>query len=928
MKAAMNFRRPVIRAIRLPERGLVLGLVVLLGVRDGAKGSDPIAVTVPQRSAPVSFERDIAPILRANCLACHHAKKASGGLNLESAQSILKGGESGASVVAGNGDGSLLLKVAAHQRDPVMPPADNTVAARPLSSEQLGLLKLWIDQGATGDLSTRQIQWQMLPRGYQPALASAVTRDGQCVAFSRGNRILIQHGPTGRLMTMLVDPQFRKSPESNDESAHRDLVRSLAFNPAGDLLASSAYREVKIWRRPRIERIAELGQESAIQLMSVSSNGKWLATGDDSGGLRFFDLSTRQLLSSWVGHTSAVTAMAFSGDGQTLCSAGADKSLQIWSAADGQPLKPRVETVSPIRTMSFLSDNDWLVAGCDDGMIRVWDLKSIREAPGIPGPVKEMKAHAGAVTSTVAVPGEGRQFLSAGIDGLVRRWDADSGKPIAEFKHESPVSGVAISPDRRRLVSVSSQQVALWSEDGKRLAVFVEDPRQVSGLARLDAQIAFTKSAISLAQQDLKSYEGLIRIAKVRMEEIKKAEEELVKVQKSRDEKKAALDKVKAENGKTEPAEKALADAETAVVVAGTVIDRAKAISERTSKELADAEQAVNAREEHLKQQEAEKQAAMAASKQQVLGGRSVNFTSEGGQFVVGCESGLIHVYDSEAGHWSQTLTDHQGAVSALHGGTGGLLISASLDRRAILWNASAEWRLERTLGGTSHPDAFVDRVLCVDFNRDGTQLATSGGVPSRIGEVKTWRVDTGELIKDFHNLHSETVFAVRFSPASDHLASAAGDRLIRVVDTGSGQIVQTMAGHTGYVQTLSWKSDGRQLVSGGADQVLKLWDVATGVPVRTMKGTTYKIGAYKRDITSVAFVGDSEQILAASGDGTVRMHRTTSDNDILTFADSRGYQHSVSVTPDGRTVVSTGADGTVRVWSGHESQPKRSFIP
>jgi WD40 repeat protein len=107
---------------------------------------------------------------------------------------------------------------------------------------------------------------------------------------------------------------------------------------------------------------------------------------------------------------------------------------------------------------------------------------------------------------------------------------------------------------------------------------------------------------------------------------------------------------------------------------------------------------------------------------------------------------------------------------------------------------------------------------------------------------------------------------------------------------------------------------------------VLKLWDVETGLPVQTMKGTAYRIGPYKAEVTAVAFIGTSEQILAASGDGTVRLHRISSENDIVVFAGAKDYQYAVAATPDGRTVLSGGSDGALRLWSGQETQVKRTF--
>ena len=55
----------------------------------------PIAIARIDRKTPVDFEKEILPILKNNCLACHNKTTTKAGLILETPQDILKGGESG-----------------------------------------------------------------------------------------------------------------------------------------------------------------------------------------------------------------------------------------------------------------------------------------------------------------------------------------------------------------------------------------------------------------------------------------------------------------------------------------------------------------------------------------------------------------------------------------------------------------------------------------------------------------------------------------------------------------------------------------------------------------------------------------------------------------------------------------------------------------
>lgn len=108
----------------------------------------------------LTYEKDIKPILEASCAKCHGEKKPKGGLRVDNLEALLKGGEEGKVVEAGNAVKSSLL-IAVSQLDPdlSMPPKPKKRPAgapeapggpppKPLTPEQVGLVRAWIDQGA------------------------------------------------------------------------------------------------------------------------------------------------------------------------------------------------------------------------------------------------------------------------------------------------------------------------------------------------------------------------------------------------------------------------------------------------------------------------------------------------------------------------------------------------------------------------------------------------------------------------------------------------------------------------------------------------------------------------------------------------------------------------------------------------------------
>jgi hypothetical protein len=104
---------------------------------DGTRFDVTITVTDAVRSVPPDFERDVQPILAARCYGCHGDENPKAGLDLQSVESIIRGGESGPAIVAGHPDRSVLVDQVF--RD-AMPPADH----EKLTSGEKEVLWQWV----------------------------------------------------------------------------------------------------------------------------------------------------------------------------------------------------------------------------------------------------------------------------------------------------------------------------------------------------------------------------------------------------------------------------------------------------------------------------------------------------------------------------------------------------------------------------------------------------------------------------------------------------------------------------------------------------------------------------------------------------------------------------------------------------------------
>ena len=109
----------------------------------------------------LTFDKDILSLFKASCVGCHGEQKPKHELRLDSLDAVLKGGNEGKMVVPGDSAKSLLVAAASRIDDrTAMPPKQRPRRGgpggpgrfgpppKPLTAEQVGLIRAWIDQGA------------------------------------------------------------------------------------------------------------------------------------------------------------------------------------------------------------------------------------------------------------------------------------------------------------------------------------------------------------------------------------------------------------------------------------------------------------------------------------------------------------------------------------------------------------------------------------------------------------------------------------------------------------------------------------------------------------------------------------------------------------------------------------------------------------
>src|SRR5262245_2398977 len=107
----------------------LIGVLPAAGLAQEKKGKDkdleekevaPIKVVELKRDDPVKYEKEIHPIFKQRCIACHAGPEKKSRFDMTSYDTLIKGGKRGAALVPGKADQSLLYKVMGRTAKPHM----------------------------------------------------------------------------------------------------------------------------------------------------------------------------------------------------------------------------------------------------------------------------------------------------------------------------------------------------------------------------------------------------------------------------------------------------------------------------------------------------------------------------------------------------------------------------------------------------------------------------------------------------------------------------------------------------------------------------------------------------------------------------------------------------------------------------------------
>lgn len=611
---------------------------------------------------------------------------------------------------------------------------------------------------------------------------------------------------------------------------------------------------------------------------------------------------------------SPVLSVAFSGDGQQILSDHEDGILRTWDAASGMPVGPtppahRKPAIIEFKRVAYSADNRLALETDSEGGLTLIEVVGARVL------ASQGEAHrAGYGTPGAAFSPDGR-YIATGNNAGIRIWDGHTLKPVG---------GVRRSDDR-----FDSAHALAFSPDGGWL---VTGRHKATDLARLE----FDDKAPELATLVLWKWNG------------------------------QALQKMGTFNDSADDVTSVVFSPDGQFVVSGGSDGRVRGWNVRDRRSagppvfsgLRDGVRSLANSRDGMQMVVGGADGSLVTLQAAGLGAIGQPLSDNGEpsanvrHLMFSPDGSLLAVKRATSVHlWDMTTTRRLGALpmpreidhgsespdSQIPGlsfsGDGTRMASGSLDGSIQLWDARRVQRLGRPWSAHRGP------VQHLAFSPDGKTIASGG----EDGQLVLWTLSNppdppqGDVL----DIDGQPVRRVAFSPEGSRLAVGTKDGLLRLFDTASRRLLvkanlleetEADAGLADAEVNSLWLAfsaeDGRQLLAGFSDsQSLFGMQVRDGSSLKVSHRTEVPDG-----ISSAALHPDGSVQAWGTQRGLIEI-RSTTTGEMMDNLPLRGHARVTAVNAlvfggDGRTLVSAGADSTVRLWAWEHGVARSLGVP
>lgn len=672
------------------------------------------------------------------------------------------------------------------------------------------------------------------------------------------------------------------SPVGRPLSAHTANIRSLAFSTDGKMLVSTSDDEtIRIWDydpnrtigNPLKEHGSPLeGHTSWVSSASFSPDGRFIASSGADWTIRIWDTYTGEeiITPPLEGHLWGVNCVAYSPDGKHLASVSNDKTLRIWETENYECTHILQGHRGSVFNVTFSPDGTKLATASMDGTVRIWDANTFDCLDTLDG-------HLSWVWSVVFSPDSKRLVTT---DGTAKVWDVENGTLICKPFDYSYTEYASFSPEGERIVATSSDPKTLVCDIEKS-----DKPQTtIEGIADPD-EISFPITTMILTDDSkyivVEHFDEIISWDLETGERLSQPVEGYIKST-STDGKKILL-------YSREDNTSRIWDVETASFVGNTFNTDEIAMSPD---------------------------------------GNMVVYTEIDSVFTMKvCEikSGIeLFSINSDEFDCLWYIDSYLFSPDSKY-----ILSLPSFSSEVWKWDI-AEKKEALHFEGEMHVDSFNPPFLTPDGKHViAPNYSTSFTNDSTTVEI--WNAETGVL---------DWIYAsprrcdISISPNSERLIisySVDDVGVIEIIDLGNGSLIKQLETKT--YSSYSFDSNGNILISDGSELILA--STLTGEIIQNTKGnyddiihsTAYIVNSTTGEIMDFGGINNvrhinysiaispNERYYVCASEECVKVRNIESGKEVKCYKGDFDDVYSVSFTPNGRKIVATYDDGTIRIW-------------
>lgn len=274
----------------------------------------------------------------------------------------------------------------------------------------------------------------------------------------------------------------------------------------------------------------------------------------------------------------------------------------------------------------------------------------------------------------------------------------------------------------------------------------------------------------------------------------------------------------------------------------------------------------------------------------------SLAYSPDGAEFATCGLEEYVRIRNAQTGAEIGFLEGHEIALrAAVYTPDGSRILSCGLDGTVRLWDRKTLSLIHTFAGHEGH-------VLHCAVSPDG-KFGYSGGTDR---SVRRWDLEEGEEAGLFLGASWEVgeVFSIAVSPDGSRVAAGCSDKTVRILNASTLRQVKKLEGLNAAVLSVAYSRDGSKLLASGSTAPIIVWDTTTFEEVKRLLG--------HEGTVRLAIFAPLDRVISASFDRTMRVWDLAAGTEVKRFNNRQEPVYAVAISPDGKSVLLGGFDGSV----------------